>query len=208
METQARPYLTPEEYLAIERAAEYKSEYYAGEMFALAGASRRHNRIIVKLIIGLGNRLGASGCELFTSDMRVKVDPLGKYTYPDVVVVCGESRFEDSDQDTLLNPTIIVEVLSESTEGYDRGRKFEHYRRIESLREYLLVAQDSPRIEQYIRQEDGLWLFRETSGLEESLVLPSIGCTTPLAEIYDKVGLPDDAPDGGEPGPGEELPSE
>lgn len=189
MQPQNKPYLTPEEYLAIERAAEYKSEYYGGEMFALAGASRRHNLVIGNLVFALNARLGSSSCEVYTSDMRVKVNELGKYTYPDVVVACGEPQFEDTDQDTLLNPTVIVEVLSESTEAYDRGRKFEHYRTIEALREYILVAQDRYRIEQYIRQDDGRWIFTEIAGPDSTLVLAAIGCEIPFVEIYNKVQL-------------------
>ena len=190
MQPQNKPYLTPEEYLAIERAAEYKSEYYAGEMFALAGASRRHNLVTLNLGAELRGRLKGKPCISFANDMRVKVDLLGKYAYPDVVVACGEPLFESTDQDTLLNPTVIVEVLSESTEAYDRGRKFEHYRKIESLMEYILVAQDQYRIEQYLRQSDGRWIFTEIAGVDTTLVLSSIGCEIPLNEIYHLVELP------------------
>ncbi len=189
MQPQNKPYLTPEEYLAIERAAEYKSEYYGGEMFALAGASRRHNLVTLNIGAELRARLRGKPCISFANDMRVKVDRIGKYTYPDVVVACGEPRFESSDQDTLLNPVVIVEVLSESTEAYDRGQKFEHYRGIESLREYLLVAQDRYRVEQYLRQDDGRWIFTEISGADSTLVLSSIGCEIPLNEIYHLVEL-------------------
>lgn len=191
MQPEAKKYLTPEEYLANERVAEYKSEYFAGEVFALAGASRRHNLIMVNMIAALSNRLRGGSCEVYSSDMRVKVDELGKYTYPDVVVACGALQFEDSEQDTLANPTMIVEILSDSTEAYDRGGKFEHYRRIESLREYVLVAQDRHRVEHFLRLEDGHWLFSEIAGLEGTLALGSIGCELPMAEVYYKVDLPE-----------------
>jgi Uma2 family endonuclease len=138
----------------------------------------------------LSRELKPQPCEVYPSDMRVRVSATGLYTYPDVVVVCGEPRLEDDEQDTLLNPSLIIEVLSPSTESYDRGKKFEHYRTLESLVEYLLVAQDEPRVEQFVRQPGGTWLFTATSGRDAVVHLPSLGCSLALAEIYDKVPLP------------------
>jgi Uma2 family endonuclease len=181
--------MSPEEYLSRERAAEYKSEYFAGEVFAMVGASEEHNLIVTNLIVELGSQLKKRPCKVYPSDMRVKVSPAGLYTYPDVVVVSGEARFEDKHSDTLLNLTLLVEVLSESTEGYDRGRKFEHYRKVESLLEYLLVSQSSYKIEQYVRQPENRWLFSEISDLQGVLQLPSVQCSLPLAEVYDKVKI-------------------
>lgn len=183
--TQPDRFLTPEEYLAIERAAETKSEYFAGEMFALAGASRRHNRIVANLIVELGTRLEGGPCEVYPSDMRVKVSETGLYTYPDVLVVCGEPELEDDD--ILLNPRLILEVLSPSTEAYDRGRMFEHYRRIPSLAEYLLVAQDTHRIEQYTRQDRERWLLTEVRGPDGVVRCESISCELPYARVYRNV---------------------
>lgn len=179
--------MTPEEYLEAERSAETKSEYFAGEVFAVAGAGEAHNLVVANLIVSLGTQLRRRPCRIYPSDLRVLVSETGLYTYPDVVVVCGEPRFLDEKRDTLLNPTLLVEVLSETTEGYDRGKKFEHYRRIDSLQEYVLVSPVAPRVERFLRQEGGTWLFSEASGLEETAELPSIGCALPLTEVYEKI---------------------
>ena len=180
-------YVTPEEYLERERRAETKSEYFDGQVFALAGASANHNRIVVNLIALLRLQLRNKPCEPFASDMRVKVEATGLYTYPDVVVVCGEPQFEDEHRDTLLNPVVIIEVLSPSTEAYDRGKKFAHYRRIPSLQEYLLVAQDGMRVERFQRQEKDRWILTEYAQPEEVVVLDAIGCTLRVEEIYERV---------------------
>lgn len=180
---------TPEEYLNLERNAETKSEYLNGEIFALAGASRIHNRISLNMAGGLNAKLHDRPCEVFMSDMRLKIDPTGLYTYPDVVVACNGPRFEDSHLDTLLNPTLIVEVLSPSTEAFDRGEKFAHYRRLESLQEYILIAQDRIRVEHYLRQGKQ-WLLTELNQYEDVLPLPSIQCDLSLREIYAKVEFP------------------
>lgn len=179
--------MTPEEYLEAERAAETKSEYFAGEVFAMAGAGESHNLVVANLIVSLGTQLRKRPCRVYPSDLRVLVSETGLYTYPDVVVVCGEPRFLDEKRDTLLNPTLLVEVLSDATEAYDRGKKFEHYRRIDSLQEYVLVSPTEPRVERFLRQEGGTWLFSEAAGLEATADLPSIGCALPLAEVYEKV---------------------
>ncbi len=187
MSTQPQTYLTPEEYLAFEREAEVKHEYYAGEIFAFAGASRQHNLIVANVIRELGNEVKARPCEVYPSDMRVRVSPTGLYTYPDVTVVCGEARFGDEHSDTLLNPTVIVEVLSPSTEGYDRGEKFEHYRKLDSLQEYLVIAQERHHVEHHVRQPEGQWLLSETDSVDAVIELPSIACHLLVADIYEKV---------------------
>lgn len=184
--------LSPEEYLARERRAEIKSEYHDGEVFAMSGASRAHNLIVTNFVRELSLRLRDRDCEVYPSDMRVKVDPTGLYTYPDVIVVCGEPAFEDEHVDTLLNPTLLIEVLSESTEAYDRGKKFEHYRKLETLQGVVLVTQDEAHAERFTRQPDGQWLLGEASGLEAALHLASIDVTLPLADIYDKVLFDDE----------------
>ena len=187
MATQPKPYLTPEEYLAFEREADIKHEYYAGEIFAFAGASRQHNLIVANAIRDLGNEMKDRPCEVYPSDMRVRVSPTGLYTYPDVTVVCGEARFNDEHKDILLNPTVIVEVLSPSTKDYDRGGKFEHYRKLESLQEYLVIAQDRVHVEQHVRQAEGQWLLSETDRVEDTIELPSIACRLSVADLYEKV---------------------
>jgi Uma2 family endonuclease len=184
-----KPHLTPQQYLALERKSEVKHEYHAGVMYAMAGTSREHNLIAGNLFGEIRAQLRDRPCEVYVGDMRVLVSPTGLYTYPDVVAVCGEPRFEDHEVDTLLNPTLIVEVLSPTTEAYDRGKKFGHYRRLESLQEYVLVAQDEVRVERYTRQGDE-WLLTELSQLEDSLRLASIGCEVSLREIYAKVVFP------------------
>jgi Uma2 family endonuclease len=189
MSSQAQKHYTPEEYLALERQAQCKSEYYAGEIFAMAGASRWHNLIVTNVLRELSLQLKGRPCTTYPSDMRVKVSPTGLYTYPDVTVVCGEAQFEDNQQDTLLNPTLIVEVLSESTEAYDRGGKFAHYRKLTSLMEYVLITQTKPHIEHYVRQPDNRWLLSEVDSLPDAIHLPSIDCHLALAEVYDKVDI-------------------
>lgn len=180
---------TSEQYLALERAAEYKSELVNGEIYAMSGASLKHNLVAGNLFGELRDQLKGKPCLSFTGDMRVMVDLTGMYTYPDVTVVCGEPRFEDSSVDTLSNPTLIIEVLSPSTEAYDRGDKFAHYRKLNSLREYMLVSQDKPRIEHYLRQTDNpnQWLLTEISGLDGALSLPSISCAVAMQDVYDRV---------------------
>ena len=185
-----KPYLTPQEYLAQERRAETKSEYLRGEVFAMAGASRKHNLIACNVSRELGQQLRDRPCEVYQADMRVKVSPTGLYTYPDVTVVCGEPEFEDAEVDTLLNPTVLVEVLSSTTADYDRGGKATHYRRLTSLQEYVLISQDRPLVEHYARQGPEQWLLTEQHSLDHTLVLASIDCRLPLAEIYLKVRFP------------------
>lgn len=182
----ARSTYTAAAYLALERASETRSELVNGQILAMTGASRAHNLIAANICREIGNHLKGRPCEAYQSDMRVKVSPTGLYTYPDVVVVCGQPQLEDEHGDTLLNPTLLVEVLSPSSEAYDRGERFAHYRRLESLREYLIVAQDQPRIERYARDGEH-WVLTEASGLDAALDLTSIGCRFALADVYDKV---------------------
>lgn len=189
MSLQPKPRLTPEDYLALERSVDFKSEYFNGEIFAMTGASESHNTIAVNVSSEIRQQLKKHPCKVYANDMRVKVDPTGLYTYPDVVVTCGKAQFDDTHLDTLLNPILIVEVLSDSTEAYDRGRKFEHYRKLDSLVEYVLIAQNRPHIESYRRQADQQWLLRECSELDGTLRLLSIDCDLALAEVYDKVEL-------------------
>ena len=178
---------TPEEYLAWERRSPEKHEYFQGEIFAMTGASRAHNKIVVNLGGELRSALRQRPCEVYTSDMRVKIPATGLYTYPDVVVVCCEPVFEqDAELDTLLNPDVLFEVLSETTESYDRGRKFAQYRTLASLREYLLVSQGEALVEHYTREENGLWTFREHRA-GGRVRLESIGCEVAVDEIYLKV---------------------
>ncbi len=187
MSTQLKTYLTPQEYLTVEREAEFKSEYFRGEMFAMSGASRKHNLIGLNIGADLRQQFRGRPCEVYVSDMRVKVSATGLYTYPNVVVVCGEAKFEDAHVDTLLNPTLIVEVLSASTAAYDRGQKFAHYRGIESLSEYVLVSQDECRVEHFAKQSDRQWLQTVVQSLEAEVNLPSIQGVLQLREIYDRV---------------------
>jgi Uma2 family endonuclease len=187
MSTDRKTLLTEEQYLEIERRAEFKSEFYRGEMFAMAGAGWNHNLLVANAIIQLGIQMRSQPCRVVPSDMRVRISATGLYTYPDVVVVCGEPQFLDGQHDTLLNPTLIVEVLSPSTEAYDRGRKFEHYRSIPSLKEYLLVASDRVHVDRYTLRPDSDWVIHSADGLGETIELGGVGCTLSLADLYDRV---------------------
>ena len=187
MEAEVNRLLTPTEYLVFERQSETKHEYIAGELVAMAGASRAHNLIASTTLTSLNNRLAARPCDVYPSDMRVKIGSLGIYTYPDITVVCGESELEDSEQDTLLNPTVIIEVLSPSTARYDRDLKFRRYRLIPTLRDYLLIAQDEPRVEHYTIGQDGELGLRVYRTVETVVDPPTLGCRLPLAEIYARI---------------------
>ena len=189
MSAQLKTKLTAEEYLAIERKAERKSEFYDGEMFLMAGATREHNLIVTNVVRELSNQLKGKPCETYPSDMRVRVPATETYTYPDVVVVCGEPQFDDKEFDTLLNPSLIVEVLSRSTASYDKGGKFAHYRTIESLKEYVVVAQDRYEIEHHAKQADGRWVLTDVRGIERSVRLESVDCTLALREVYDRISF-------------------
>jgi Uma2 family endonuclease len=183
----------PEEYLAAERAAPYKSEYIGGYILAMSGASRAHNVLSVRIASLLDAQLAEVPCEVYSGDMRVRVPATNDYTYPDVVVACGDIDFEDAELDTLLTPIVLIEVLSPSTEAYDRGGKFAGYRQIGSLREYIMVAQDRILIEQYVRQDAG-WLLTTHDNPDGSVYLPSINCTLTLKDVYRKVRFPAQRP--------------
>jgi Uma2 family endonuclease len=177
---------TPEQYLAMERKADFKSEYDGGYITAMSGASTEHNLIAGNLHGEVRFQLKGRPCVVFMSDMRLCVSPTGLYTYPDVMAVCGDRQYLDAEVDTLLNPTVIVEVLSASTESYDRGRKFRHYQHLPSLQEYVLIAQDEVSVERYTRRGDD-WVLSVFTRLDDTLRLTSIDCEIPLREIYDKV---------------------
>ena len=179
-------HLTPEEYLAWERKAPYKNEYLSGQVLAMSGASRAHNLVTGNIFNGLYNQLVNRDCEAYTGEMRVKANPLTSYFYPDVTVVCDEPHFEDDVFDTLLNPTVIVEVLSPSTAAYDRGEKFESYKQIASLQEYILVSQDKVNVERHFRLGTQ-WRTLEFQDIADVLPLDSIRCELPLSHIYRRV---------------------
>jgi Uma2 family endonuclease len=181
------------DYLAFERASAEKHEYLDGDIYLMNGASANHNLIVGNIYASLHTQLRQRPCVVYPSDLRVKVNQTGLYTYPDISVTCDPPQFEDTQQDTLLNPAVIVEVLSPSTENDDRGKKFQHYRTLDSLQEYLLASQDSPRLERYLRQENEQWLFSDVTQLDTPLELPSIGCTLLLSDVYEKVTFERDA---------------
>ena len=187
MASHPKTFHTVEEYLALERSCEGKHEYQNGEIFAMGGASRWHVRIVTNIVVELGSQLKAGPCTVYATDLRVLVAPTGLYTYPDVIVLCDEPRFSDEQQDTLINPALIIEVLSDSTKDYDRGGKFEQYRTIDSFIEYLLVAQDRPHVEHHTRQSDGSWLVQETNNLADTIQMKSAPCSLSLSNIYSKV---------------------
>ena len=179
--------LTPEEYLEFERKSEERHEYFGGEIFAMSGAKRNHNVIAWNIGGELRQKLKGKDCEAYPADMRVFISETGLYTYPDLVVACGEPQFQDDVFDTLLNPVLLIEVLSETTESYDRGKKFQHYRSIDSLQEYILVSQEEARIEKYVKTGDGFWLLSEAVGMDAEIEFASIECRIALAEVYDKI---------------------
>jgi Uma2 family endonuclease len=189
MSAPPEPFLTVEAYLAFEETSLERHEYYAGHIVLLAGGSEAHTLIIGNITTLLNIQLRDRPCRVYTSDMKIKVEQAQVYTYPDVTVVCGLSQFEDSTRRALLNPTVIVEVLSETTETHDRGKKFRYYRMIETLQEYLLVSQHSMHIDHYIRQNDHFWLLSSAESADDTIALPSIGCTLLLSDIYHKVSF-------------------
>lgn len=180
-------FYTSEEYLEFERQAETRHEFLDGEIYEMAGANRRHNRISVNVVRLLDSQLLERDCNIYGSDMRVKISAAEKYTYPDVVAVCGEELFEDENEDTLLNPMLIIEVLSKSTEAYDRGGKFEYYQTIESFVEYVLIAQEPFRVEQFVRKERNVWTYFEFRAPDDTVKLNSIDCELSLRDIYHKI---------------------
>ncbi len=194
MSAQPAPFYTPEQYLELEQDADYKSEYLSGQIFAMAGGSPEHSAIGNNIGGEMRSLLRGTPCAVFNSDLRVTVMQSGLMTHPDVTVVCGEQHRHPLDRHSIINPTVLFEVLSPTTEAYDRGEKWAHYRRLDSLQEYILVSQNKARVEQYVRQDDGSWKFTAAEGVEASLWLPSPGCTLPLAEIYDRVTFTETMP--------------
>ena len=182
-------YLTLQDYLQLEETSETKHEYYQGAIYDLAGANMRHNIIVANVIGNLYMQLREKKCTVVPSDLRIKVEAIGLYTYPDVSVICGEIGYADGRQDTVTNPSLIIEVLSPSSENYDCGLKFQHYRTLASLQEYLLIAQDRARVELYVRQQEHQWLLMEFTGIDQVIPLTSIGCSLTLTAIYEKIGF-------------------
>jgi Uma2 family endonuclease len=189
MGAQPKPYLTIEDYLDLERKSEQRHEFLDGELLAISGGTFAHSRLQANLIVELSSLLRSRPCVVNTADMRVKCEATGLYTYPDVSVVCGEPKFETERRDTLLNPRLIVEVLSPSTEAYDRGAKFQHYRQVTSLQEYVLVSQSHVRVERFLRTAEGEWSLRQVDGLDASIYLASLDVNLRLADLYHKVEL-------------------
>lgn len=183
--------LTPAEYLEFERGSEAKHEYYKGEIFAMAGTSRRHSLIAGNIFGLIHKQFKGRPCEVHQTEMRVKINATGLYTYPDIVAVCGKPEFEDAELDVLLNPLVIVEVLSKSTEFYDRKQKFAHYKSVASVSTYVLVSQSQPLVERLVRQPDEQWLLWSSNQLDSELVLEDIDCRLSLRDIYSKIDFDD-----------------
>lgn len=183
----AKRRLTVAEYLALEADSLTKHEFYRGEIFAMAGASIRHNEISGNLYHALRKRLGGKGCRPYGSDLRIRIDAADLFTYANALVVCGRIERAAESPESVTNPRVIVEVLSKSTESYDRGQKWEFYQQLDSLREYVLVSQDEAKVERFFRTEGGPWMYELVSGLDQSLRLSSVECELPLAEIYENV---------------------
>jgi Uma2 family endonuclease len=189
-----RPF-TAAEYIALEADSLTKHEFYRGEIFAMAGASFRHNQVSASILGILHASLRGSGCRPFGSDLRIRVHRRDLYTYADALVVCGQAELTNEKPESVTNPRVIVEVLSKSTENYDRGQKWEFYQELDSLREYLLVSQEEAKITRYYREPGGPWMYELVSGLDQTLRLSSIECELALAEIYENVELGPEAED-------------
>ena len=183
--------LTVAEYLAIERKAEFKSEFFNGEMFAMAGANRLHSFANENLTVRIGMQLKGTPCRTLSRDQRVRIGRTGLYCYPDLLIVCGPPEYSAEDPDTLVNPRVIVEILSDSTERYDRTTKFEHYQQLPSVMEYVMVSQHQPRCERFTRTADGVWTFIAFVGMDAKLELTSVPVQVPLADIYAGVVFPE-----------------
>lgn len=185
---------TEAEYLALERAADYKSEFYNGELFAMSGAKYPHNRVKDNLASKLNQQLEGGPCVALTSDMKLKVEATGLIAYPDIVAFCGEPKFLDDSNDVLLNPVLVVEVLSPSTEKYDRRVKLRHYQQIPTVKDIVLIAQDEPFCERFTRQADGSWSIVTSIDLTEELALTCVPARVPLAAIYAGLTFPTESP--------------
>ena len=186
---QPKTYYSPEEYLTLERTADFRSEYFNGEIFAMAGESPNHGRIKADALKIIGRQLAGKDCEDFTSDTKVRTPGLNVFGYPDIVIVCGQILYHDQFKDVILNPKVIIEVLSPSTELYDRGEKFASFRQLESLTDYLLISQDKPLIEHYVRHGK-FWMLAEENDLAQSIYIEAIDCHLPLNEVYARVKFP------------------
>lgn len=187
MSTAPKKLMTEAEYLALERDSEARHEFYRGELFDMAGATANHSGITDSLLMALRQRLSLAVCRPYSRDRRVYLEASGLYTYPDIVVACPP-EFKDDRTDSLVNPRVVIEVLSPSTEAYDRGKKFDLYRQAPSLEQYILVAQDWPRVISYVRQSDGVaWLMSPLDGLTAILDFPPLGISIPLAEIFREI---------------------
>ena len=195
MTAQPNPAISEMEYLAAERISQIKHEYYHGHIYAMTGGKEPHNLIAGNTLASLHSQLRRKPCRVYPSDMRVKVLRTGLNTYPDVVVICGQPHFTDAIHDTITNPAIIIEVLSSSTERYDRGMKFQNYRTIDTLHDYILIAQDQHHIEHYVRQENDQWLLQEVTALDGEIYIQSIDCRLRLDDVYEKVDLNQDDTD-------------
>jgi Uma2 family endonuclease len=182
-----RRYYTPEEYFALEERAECRSEYIDGEIFAMAGGTANHNRITTDTVLALHSKLENKGCETFIHDLRVQLQANRRYSYPDVVIVCGKLEFVKNRKDTITNPLVIIEVLSDSTKDYDRGSKFAAYREIQTLREYILIEQDRVHIESFVKEEDGTWRLRDYDDVTSALPFTSLDSAIPIQTIYRRV---------------------
>ncbi len=187
MLSQEKSRITPEEYLVSERESEIKNEYVDGEIFAMAGANRDHNKISTNIVRTLGNQLLEKPCSIFSSDMKVRA--IETCTYPDILIVCGNEEYDDENNDILLNPTVIIEILSDSTEAYDRGDKFSHYQLISTFSEYILVSQYLCKVEKFSRQKDETWIYSKYDKPEDIITIESPNCELPLSEIYRKVNF-------------------
>ncbi|MBF0413509.1 MAG: Uma2 family endonuclease [Desulfamplus sp.] len=187
MIAQEKQKMTPEDYLEFEKNSELKHEYFDGEIFAMVGARKNHNRISSNVSRILGNQLLNRSCDVFISDMRVKIAEIEKYTYPDIVVACDKIEFIEEELDSLLNPVVIIEILSDSTESYDRGLKFTHYRLIESLQEYILISQYHCQVERFKRDKEGTWVYSSVEDINLSVKIDSINCELVLSEVYHRV---------------------
>jgi len=192
MQEHAKKYITPEEYLAMEEKAEYKSEYFQGEIFALAGGTASHSQIAVNLIVTLAPKLQAKKCRLFSSDMKVWITEKELFTYPDITIICDKPEFYPGRKDAITNPLLIIEVLSDSTKSYDRVEKFEYYRSIPTFQEYILVDQYKVHIEHFYYESKGRWIFTEYKSIDDILNFTKINFKISLKEIYNQIEFEED----------------
>lgn len=190
-----RPYITEEEYLILDRASTTKHEYFNGRIYAMTGAKEPHNLINGNTLASLHSQLRRKPCRIYASDMRVKVTKTGLNTFPDIVIICGQPELTDSTRDTATNPVVIIEILSDSTERYDRGMKFQNYRTLDTLRDYILIAQDHPHIEHFSRQDGGVWVLHEATGDTDTINILSIECTLSVEDVYEKVEFEQETPE-------------